>query len=340
MKIALLRTWITNIGNGFIDKGAKRIIRRAFPDSEIIEISGFPNKAEENVALGPLAGNVWQKLGAPGEKFRGRRLRDHPVRQNMVSISELVDVDLAILPGCVLYDVALEPYFPTLLELQARDIPIVLLGAGGGSYDRETRRCVTEKLSRLDNCGLISRDTPAYESYADTVDVAYNGIDCAFFIDEWHTPSESNQKFSVAAFDKVEEPPLRSDTRTIRPDHNPLGRSKPYQGIVRNVWDRIKSYGDFNRGNVFVSDLITDYLFLYANTEVTHSDRIHACIPTLAYGNQAQFHFDTPRAALFDNVGLSEITERPVTLNENIEEQKEQQVQQLRETVDVLRERT
>ncbi|SEU14047.1 polysaccharide pyruvyl transferase family protein [Natrinema hispanicum] len=336
MKIVILRTWLTNIGNGFIDKGAKAIVRQSFPEADIFEVSGFPNKTEEKVALGPLAGGTWRKLGDTGQKFRDHRFRTHPVRQNMVNLSEFVDADLAILPGCVLYDVGLEPYFQTLLELQARDIPIVILGAGGGDYHRETRQYVTEKLQQLDVCGLIARDTPTYEHYGDVVDVAHNGIDCAFFINEWHTPPESNQQFTVAAFDKVEEPPLQTDNRTIRPDHNPFGRSKPYQGLPRNVRDRLKNRNNFKRGNVFVSDLVTDYLFLYANTETTHSDRIHACVPTLAYGNQAKFHFDTPRGALFDNVGLSDITDRTVSLDEGIEEKKEQQVQQLRDTVDVL----
>ena len=65
------------------------------------------------------------------------------------------------------------------------------------------------------------------------------------------------------------------------------------------------------------SDYPLDYLFIYRNAVETHSDRVHACIPTLSFGNKAQLYSDSPRVALFENVGISlnEIKHRPVTLD-------------------------
>jgi len=330
MEVLILRTWLRNIGNGFIDKGAKIIIEKAFPKAEIYEVSGFPNKAAEKIALGPLAGGVWRRLGDPGQQLRDYRLENHPARDNMVNISEFLDVDLAVLPGCVLYDVGLEPYFETLLELQQRKIPLIILGAGGGDYKPETREYVHHKLDQLEPCGLISRDTPTFEYYQDAVDTASNGIDCAFFINEWYSPPQCNKEFTVATFDKIEQPPIESNNRTIRPDHTPFGRSKPFESLVKNVIDRIQKRGSYKSEDVFVSDLLSDYLFFYANARVTHSDRIHACVPTLAYGNKARFHFDTPRGALFKNAGLGAIGKELVEVNEVLEEKKEQQVEELK----------
>jgi len=83
--------------------------------------------------------------------------------------------------------------------------------------------------------------------------------------------------------------------------------------------------------NVFVSDLVTDYLFLYANADVVRSDRIHACLPALTYGNRAQFYFDTPRANLFDRVPIDgDATSEPVRFDmDDLEREKDAQVDAL-----------
>ena len=51
-----------------------------------------------------------------------------------------------------------------------------------------------------------------------------------------------------------------------------------------------------------------DYLCVFFNTEETHSDRAHACIPTLAFGKPAKLYIDTPRAALFDQINAGRVT--------------------------------
>ena len=65
------------------------------------------------------------------------------------------------------------------------------------------------------------------------------------------------------------------------------------------------------------SDYPLDYLFIYRNVAATHSDRVHACIPTLSFGNKAQLYSDSPRIALFENVGIdvAEMKRHPVALD-------------------------
>jgi hypothetical protein len=53
---------------------------------------------------------------------------------------------------------------------------------------------------------------------------------------------------------------------------------------------------------MFVSDTLKDYPFLYVNAEEVHSDRIHACVPALVYGNKIKFYHETPRKYLFDSI--------------------------------------
>lgn len=88
----------------------------------------------------------------------------------------------------------------------------------------------------------------------------------------------------------------------VRTDHrfNPL--------LIRRI---------FKRANTFVSDIPQSYLTLYANSSLTLSNRVHACIATLAYGNPAMLFSHTPRSKLLDRIGLHEITKEPQLLNQD-----------------------
>jgi hypothetical protein len=93
-----------------------------------------------------------------------------------------------------------------------------------------------------------------------------------------------------------------ADRHVIETDHKPT----PYSKIMRLA-----------KKNIICSDYPLDYLFLYRNVDTTYSDRVHACIPTLSFGNKAQLLSDSPRVALFENVGidLNEIKSHPVSLD-------------------------
>ena len=86
--------------------------------------------------------------------------------------------------------------------------------------------------------------------------------------------------------------------------------------------------------NIMCSDYPLDYLFLYRNVTETHSDRVHACIPTLSFGNKAQLYSDSPRIALFENVGIDveEMKKHPVSLNpEKLKVMQDKQIEFLKE---------
>ncbi|AGB38772.1 polysaccharide pyruvyl transferase family protein [Natronococcus occultus] len=336
MKVVLLRTWLTNIGNGFIDKGARQIIEKALPNAEIVEVSGYPNYAAEQLNDGLSAGapsivtNTYHTL---------RNIFDGEVdpKERMVNVSEFVDADVAVFPGCTLYPGALDLYENTLRELSNRGMKIVFLGAGGGNYLPETQRYVKSVLKDLDAPILITRDTTSHDIYSDLFAYSYNGIDCAFFIDEWYQPPDANRDFVVSTFDKSKEPDyIQQNYQTIiRPEHNPLGHSHPFYGIPRRIVDRIRSPPVYNRENIFVSDTLEDYLFWFKNANITHSDRIHSCVPTLVYGNQAQFYYDSPRGDLFENAPLDgDIRNELVSVKKgDLEELKSEQVNKMEEFI-------
>ena len=104
--------------------------------------------------------------------------------------------------------------------------------------------------------------------------------------------------------------------RIVRTDH----RFHPHY--------RSKIYHD---SNSFVADLPYGYINLYANAELTLSDRVHACAVTLAFGKSAMLFAKTNRHGLLERVGAEGIFERPVKLDmEKLQLEKQKQIEWLR----------
>jgi superfamily II DNA/RNA helicase len=77
--------------------------------------------------------------------------------------------------------------------------------------------------------------------------------------------------------------------------------------------------------SVLISDIPDDYLNLYANAYAVYTDRVHACIATLSFGNLARLYSSSHRNSLFEKVGAEEIEKRLVKLDQdrlNIEKEK------------------
>jgi hypothetical protein len=328
VRILLLRTFLTNIGNGFIDKGAYKTIESAFPSAKIIETSGYQFFAKYNYSRNSITA-MMQKLGIKEEKKTQRSVR----------ISDFLDVDLAFFSGCVLYPDLLDMYIPALKELSSRGVPIVFLGVGGYQYNIEKRetKYTRDCLSQLNNIALISRDQSCYKTYNDLFEYSASGIDNVFFIKDWYDPPETKQAFHAYTFDKSSEPDLSNEDIVIRPSHTPFGYSMPFAPGVSALYLLYKSKTGNQKQNVFVSDILEDYLFIYANAVETHSDRVHACVPALVYGNKAKFYHRTPRMGLFNEVIDDDISSNLVKISEEkLIDEKENQISSVVEAVEKI----
>ena len=60
------------------------------------------------------------------------------------------------------------------------------------------------------------------------------------------------------------------------------------------------------------------FLIAYANSLLTLSNRVHANVATLSYGNKAMYFSDSKRAKLLDRVGLNEIYNKPMSLSKEV----------------------
>ena len=94
----------------------------------------------------------------------------------------------------------------------------------------------------------------------------------------------------------------------------PPSHAGPYQ-IIRldNQMNPLLNRKLYSGPHSFAMDVPYGFLTLLANTSLTLSDRIHSCIASLAYGNPAMLFSQSPRRQILSQVGVSQITEHPVT---------------------------
>jgi hypothetical protein len=90
------------------------------------------------------------------------------------------------------------------------------------------------------------------------------------------------------------------DYTIVRTDHqvNPILLGKVFRGP-----------------NAFGGDIPYTYLNLYANAELTLSDRVHAVVATLAYGKPAMLFSKSGRARILERVGADTAALNPVRLD-------------------------
>ena len=90
----------------------------------------------------------------------------------------------------------------------------------------------------------------------------------------------------------------------------------------------------YRHPNATAADEPWTYINICANADLTLTDRVHACVTTLAYGSPAMLFTPSPRAALFERLGLGDIRDRLVTLDPGLlEEEQEKQIDWLRRHV-------
>ena len=63
------------------------------------------------------------------------------------------------------------------------------------------------------------------------------------------------------------------------------------------------------------------YLLAYANSKLTLSNRVHANVATLSYGNSSMYFSNSKRAKLLDRLGLKDIYKKPMSLKKEILEE-------------------
>jgi len=314
--------WPTNIGNAFIDYSSIYTIKTAVPTAKVYfgsELARWFFKAN---------------------------------RRNMnksVDLAELMEVDYLVISGMVLCDEFIELEGPIIKKLSDRGIKIVLNGCGGATYTQMEVNNFKKFLEGINIVGFISRDETTYKNFKVSFPKSFNGMDCAFFLSDAFSPAPLRiEDYVVYNFDQMEVPYIEEHNKRIIRTHHSCSKFFPNtirnRGITLNIntiWPFLKivKYENndryFKHKDTLISDIPDDYLNLYANAYAVYTDRVHACIAALSFGNSARLYSNTPRASVFDVQGVGEIRKKLVKLNQDkINKKKENQILFLREILE------
>ena len=318
--------WPTNIGNSFISLGAVHLLKTAAPTSKIHVASGLPKWI-----FGVSSKSVKDKLLIHSARMlpkwmlsiSKRTIKDRLFKKVGTNVKYCFDLmyviesDYAVFSGTVLNELAVKLYEPIFMKLKENRVKIIFLGAGGSAYSDTEIIKLRKFLKKINPYAFISRDKQTFKNYGDLAQFSYDGIDCAFFINDYFTPAKLRlPKYIILNFDKHLEPKLDVDDKLIIRTHH-------------SYWPRLPK-GHLSKPNTLISDLPDDYLNLYANTEQLYSDRVHACVATLSFGHPCKLYIDNkdePRASLLDKVDATAIKSKLTYPNtEKIEKEKEKQM--------------
>jgi len=325
--------WATNIGNAFYNLGLLHILKESSPEADIY-------------FLNDQAGWFWRGRGGGNPS-------------NDLNYLQYINPDFLVLAGPLINEKFIKIWGPTLKILSSKGVNLALLSVGCSKYNDYERNLMRGFFEKYPPHILMSRDQYTYDNFNDLAMHAYSGVCSAFFVPYVYKPIETDlEKYLIFNFDKSPEPEFK-----IVNSHEDGSGAVEFNGlklqikrknrfnlkrrsyttslgdykIVRAVHSCIPNYFPsriripFRRKNSFVSDIPYGYLNLYANTQGTFSDRVHACVVTLAYGNPAMLFSESPRSNLFERFGLNDIWRKPVLLDrEKLDIEKERVIEFLR----------
>lgn len=314
--------WSTNIGNSFFQLGAEYILQKAFPKATIFFI------ADEQGYINPAGGN-------PKNSFC-------PIdRQSL---------DYAVILGPFIRPEVGKIVVPTLQKLKKQGVKILAMGIGMMDYTKKTILYSAEILKEIQPDLFLTRDRETYDAFSKYVKNSYDGIDLGFFSSDVYSGTGIQGDYITLNFDQLPEPKIEEGYSDVLPfelnkkqmhlKFNPYRKKWNEKGFIYQMIDRLffpkfwnKDVADweiirtdhrynpvflrriYSHPNTISSDVPFPYWAVYKNSKLTISNRVHACVATLSFGNPAWLFSKSPRSYLLDRVGANTIKAQPTRID-------------------------
>lgn len=327
MNIGLFTSvFFNNIGNGFIDLGAEVTLKEVLSSKDnLIKVSQCANFAASMsrafaIKENPIINYLWVSIMQKFAKSLQDKMYKTVNTKSVISVTDILHLDILVIPGCVLT----VPFFTIYGELLKKKVnegcKLIFLGVSGNFYSNYEVKVVSEYLQQLKPLAIMTRDSVAYEKYSQYAKYAYNGIDNVFFVNRLNLPTIKTTPKNYIIIN-IEEPKHKKIKEKLIKELTAQGENiiitnhKPYPYL---------KLSKMVKNGVIASDYPLDYLILYKNAKMVYSDRVHACIPNISFGNPAVLYSSSPRKALFKNVGIDKIDNNPMVVKDLLKKQEDQ----------------
>jgi len=315
--------WSTNIGNAFFQLGAIYALQQAYPSAHV-----FP--------IGDQPGYWTTSKGNP---------------PNAIDYAKHLELDALVILGPFVRPEMSGIVSDLIRTQHEKGAKIMVLAAGMMQYDAGTIELSRSLMKECPPHVFTTRDTETYDALGDLAEFAYDGVDVATFVSDLFpcVPSDLEPYIAVN-FDQIPEPKFSTDPsfngrtdRSFSHDGKIWKVQQPKRRTeicykrrayifldcllgMNNGPERIDDklvvrtdhrYNPFlmkknyRASNIYSGDVPYSYLNIYANADLTISNRVHACVATVSYGNPAMLFTRSPRAYLLKRLGLDKIKDEP-----------------------------
>lgn len=346
----ILGDWGRNIGNAFFQLGGQHILKKAVPDARMMLISeqpGYPSY------WNPKGGNPLGFFDLPavidvdflvlmGPMFRKETLAIWGDTFRKINLKKTRLILLGV--ACMVYDPdSIESYraflkeFPPYLLTSRDSETYQYLGKyADHAYDGidlafflpeiyqpigfpTLKPLIALNFDKIPEPKItIQGELPGVNPVNDRFNKTFNYQDrqwCLSFPRFRKAMAEKSRylMFLEGILFQDRAPDMIGEYHVIRTDHrpHPLIRRKTYRTT-----------------NVLVNDVPYPYFEVYHQAELTLSNRIHACVAALSYGNSAMLFSRSPRIRMLERIGLDDITKKPVKLETSMIENEKRNLEQ------------
>jgi len=311
----------TNIGNAFIDLGAKNLLSDLQKELnftmydysggyDVVLKEGYIRSLPINILrFGYFFGDFITRV------IKGRvslsKIFNIKNKKSSYSFIKYLNPKYVIIPGMMLTKDGIKKVISQI----PKDSKLIFLGAGG-IYNKDTVNYISKvfKERKTNLFCLISREDLCFNIYHKYFDYSFPGVDCGFFVRFAYTPPKLGSKLIALTFDFLDEPLdifsqykyLLDGAIIVRPSHS-YTLEEGYN-IIHH----------FPKENLFVSDNVYDYLTIYYNSKYIFTDRIHAAVVGLSYGNFVKLYKIDDRINIFKKIGAENLVEKPIKIDGDV----------------------
>jgi len=315
--------WSTNIGNAFFQLGAVYALQQAYPQAHV-----FP--------IGDQAGYWKTSNGNP---------------KNSIDYAKHLDLDALVILGPYIRPEMSGIVSDLIRTQHEKGAKIIVLAAGMMQYDKGTIELSRSLMKECPPHIFTTRDTETYDALGDLAEFSFDGVDVATFVSDLFPKIPTDiEPYIALNFDQIPEPVINPDSVfTGRVDRSfcfedqtwnvrhpkrrtelcykhrayifldsmlglNTGPERIDNKLVVRTDHRYNPFlmkKNYRAPMMYSGDVPYSYLNIYANTDLTISNRVHACVATTAYGNPAMLFTRSPRAYLLKRLGLDRIKDEP-----------------------------